>query len=249
MHSRYCTCLLAVAVVSLCALASSFSPVIAGSAEEGALQKETLLRDAINRVQTLSSKTESIVDVKATLVMRFSPERAVQYQYYYSKSNDCTRIELAPGGRIVVFIDSRERRVHLQDDSQVFSLDTKASDYWLSLARDLAVGYFPAIAMQTVYYAGTDTVDGRLTWVFLVVRGGRVVLSKLWIGVDDGFVYREEKRGLTHEFLNVTFNSGLEEGSLRPTIREGQKMPTISEDDVMAHILGRRKSAIPQNTQ
>ncbi len=78
-----------------------------------------------------------------------------------------------------------------------------------------------------LYCAGTETVNDRVCALFLCMQGG-VILTKLWIGVDDGILRKKEFLGQRYVFEDVKVNIGLDKQFFRADDLLSTNLPVVS---------------------
>lgn len=218
--------------------------VVRGEQEAGS-QADFPVADAAAKLGTLLAKAESINDVTAKIIItRRDGKVSPPFQYYWSRTTGLTRIDHVVQDNVTMkfFIDPNAGRVFIQLGEDQVSLDGGISRGFILLAEKLAPKTdINAYARSQIYYAGTETVDGRAAELFVLVRGN--VIRKLWIGIEDGFAYREELLDSVTDLLDVRFNTGLDKEFLGATF-PAEGMPAIRPSELPEALL----RAIPGKT-
>ena len=82
-----------------------------------------------------------------------------------------------------------------------------------------------------LYCAGTEIVRDRVCVVFLLPLSGALISKKLWVGIEDGLVYRIYDNGMTCDFSDIKINTGLDKNFLGGSL-VSTNVPVISQKEL-----------------
>jgi hypothetical protein len=180
------------------------------AAQENADRPAAAAREELRR---LIAKSAPVRDIRAT-VLSFEegkPARIPTYRYFWSGDVGFSRLEMvAPQGHTLVFVaDERSKRVCAPVGNESVVLDEEGSKMIHSTLKEFSALVDPSTQVAgDLYCVGTETVNDRVCALFLYMQGG-VILTKLWIGVDDGILRKKEFLRQAYIFADVKVNTGL----------------------------------------
>jgi len=184
----------------------------------------------------LTGKTGLIRDVSAT-VLSFDegrPAPTLTCRYFCSRELGLSRLEfVVPGDQSMAYlVDKRSRRVCAPIGKDMVALDREGSDAILGIENDFAIVMdVNAHVTREFYCVGTEVVSGRTCALFLCMLPGGGILGKLWVGLEDGILYKKEGRSETCVFQDVKVNTGLDKEFLGGNIAS-TNLPVVSLSEV-----------------
>jgi hypothetical protein len=192
--------------------------------------------EAKNELARLTDKTRLINDVSATVMLTIDKAMTNQtYRYCSSRKLGLARMEpvLTSGRSMIYFVNKQIPQVCVQIGEDVFLLDQGGTRN-MSALQDVFAGVINADieAWGDIYCAGTDVVHDQTCELFLCLLPGGGILTKLWIGMEDGVVYRTQTGDTTCEFQNVKVNTGIDPRFLGASIASNG-LPVVAQKDLV----------------
>jgi hypothetical protein len=132
----------------------------------------------------------------------------------------------------VYFVDSQNRNVLVEIGGNDYVLNATGSEGVLSMQQIFAdVIDINLNHARDLYSAGDESIRDRPCKLFLFSSPGGRIQKRIWVGIDDGLVYREQYGLARYEFQDTKINTALTPQFLGATPRTNN-LRVVSQDEV-----------------